>query len=161
MQYKGEPRGSGESQYLKHADFQHKESLVYRFVSSYETVTMKWEAFFALRRSRRVWERNGGLLLGVSSFMGASYYFGAVKDFDPFQTVAGMDPYVGSLFILYYHKSYLFISVWRRVHRGWGCGVVCRLFGNQQRLAAFQKQVFDIIWLYDITNTQKGRAEAA
>lgn len=38
------------------------------------------------------------LLTGLSSFVGASYYFGAVRDFDPLQPIFGMDPHIGTTF---------------------------------------------------------------
>jgi import inner membrane translocase subunit TIM23 len=55
---------------------------------------LTWAAFFSLRKSQRLWEKIGGATLGVSSFLGGTYYFGAVKDFDPLQPIFGMDPYI-------------------------------------------------------------------
>ncbi|KAJ3041041.1 TIM23 complex component [Rhizophlyctis rosea] len=52
-----------------------------------------WQQYFELRKSRKNWERAGGVIGGVGGFLGGAYYFGAVADFDPTQQVLGMqDP---------------------------------------------------------------------
>ncbi|KAI9104051.1 mitochondrial import protein Pam17-domain-containing protein [Phlyctochytrium arcticum] len=58
-----------------------------------ETTDLPWRDYFALRRSRKNWERSGGVLGGLVGFVGGSYYFVAVADFDPTQQIMGLpDP---------------------------------------------------------------------
>ncbi|KAJ3158728.1 TIM23 complex component [Geranomyces michiganensis] len=51
-----------------------------------------WDQYFALRKSRRNWERSGGILGGASGLAGGGYYFGTVAEFDPTMQIMSLDP---------------------------------------------------------------------
>ncbi|KAJ3023037.1 TIM23 complex component [Thoreauomyces humboldtii] len=57
---------------------------------------ISWHDYFALRKSRKNWERAGAVFGGTTGFVGGSYYFGAVAEFDPTRQLFGIsDPVVG------------------------------------------------------------------
>ena len=51
-----------------------------------------WEQYFKLRHQRKRYERTAGVLGGIFGFLGGSYYFGAIADFDPTTPILGIDP---------------------------------------------------------------------
>ncbi|KAJ3155444.1 TIM23 complex component [Geranomyces variabilis] len=55
-------------------------------------VPVTWDQYFALRKSRRNWERSGGIIAGASGLAGGGYYFGTVAEFDPTIQIMSLDP---------------------------------------------------------------------
>ncbi|KAJ3176342.1 TIM23 complex component [Geranomyces variabilis] len=51
-----------------------------------------WDQYFALRKSRRNWERSGGIVAGAAGLAGGGYYFGTVAEFDPTIQIMSLDP---------------------------------------------------------------------
>ncbi|RKO93441.1 mitochondrial import protein Pam17, partial [Blyttiomyces helicus] len=82
---------------------------------------LPWSTYFALRNSRKNAERAGGIVGALQGFLGGSYYFGAVMDFDPSQQILGLgDPtmlYIGGAFVVagvgYFGGILAFGSIWR------------------------------------------------
>ena len=65
----------------------------WRHASSQSAPSISWTDYFAIRTSKKRWERAGGLLGGLAGLSGGGYYFLAVADFDPTEPLLGLpDP---------------------------------------------------------------------
>ncbi|TPX35484.1 hypothetical protein SmJEL517_g02097 [Synchytrium microbalum] len=51
-----------------------------------------WTQYFTMRHQRKTYERTGGILGATVGFLGGTFYFGAVADFDPTTPIMGIDP---------------------------------------------------------------------
>jgi hypothetical protein len=83
---------TSSSQATSYLQQQHHPQQVKKSASDHAALsTISWTEYFRLRRTLRLSERAGALIGGAAMFLGSSYYFVAVMDFDP-DPIMGMDP---------------------------------------------------------------------